>query len=914
MAPSWAEALLRRLAPPGRADDVLGDLNEMHHRRCHRSGRLVANTLTAFETLDMAVALVRQKIRQNKPINKSTNRNRSGDLLGPEPGLSGYGTRNSWRWHMLRAVEAWTRDFIHAARSLQRAPGFTLVTVLTLALAIGANTAIFSVVNTVLLDPLDFPDADRLVSIRSSAPGSDLPEEFGPGPEFYLQYRENADLLEDLGIHRSGQTTVRSEDQTERLFVTRATPSLFTTLGVNPALGRLPSVEDPSDQVALISHSLWENWFGADPEIIGRAYEVSGAMRTVIGVMEEGFRFPDDRISVWIHSMFVDPEEVRVGNFGFSLVGRMKPDIQHADLTSQLSVLASRLPELYGGPPQYARIIEQHRPIVRSLEEELVGDFTSPLWLLLGTVGIVLLIACANVANLFTVRAESRRRDLAVRQALGAGRAGMVRVQMAEALLLGVVGGAAGAIIAWVSLPLLVRAAPENIPNLAATRLDTAALVFTAGVSILSACVFGLIPAIRFSKPQFVGALRKTGIGGDTGGHLTRDALVLVQTAAALVLLVGSGLLIRSFWTLTRVDPGYDTQNIFSFQVAPDREELNDGPSFAQFHTEFMERVSGLPSVESVGLTLALPLDEGAAGRTRFNTTRTLVSGDAPAPMPFTSVGGDYFQTMGITLERGRRFESSDHTVGQTKAIISNAASKLLFPDEDPLGRRLYPTADTALALTVVGVVEDIFLQDFRQEAADPMVYLPMVGPTARTWAVGSPAYVVKSARAEMLAPEIRSLMREFVPESPMYRVFTMEGLAARSMAELTFTMLMLAIASGLSLILGAVGLYGVLSYVVARRGQEIAVRMALGAEAQRVRRMVVMEGARVTLVGVAVGLVAALGLTRVLETMLFGVGKLDVLTFVVMSGVMVAVAFLASYLPARRASSVDPMRSLRTE
>ena len=809
-------------------------------------------------------------------------------------------------------LEAWTRDFIYAARALRRAPGFTVVTVVTLALAIGSNAVIFSVVDAVLIDPLPFPDADRLVSIRASAPGTDMPAEFGVGTEFFVQYDENADLLEDLGFFQSRQTTVRTEDRTDRLFVQAVNPSFFTTLGATPRLGRLPTQEDAEGQVVVISHELWMSWFGGDPSVIDRSLEVSGSPRTVIGVMDPEFRFLDDRTSVWFHDLVTNRENLAPRGFGLGLVGRMRPGADHAALTEQLAVLARRLPERFGGSARYARIIEQHRPIVRSLEEELVGDVDGPLWLLFGTVAIVLLIACANVATLFTVRADSRRRDLAVRQALGEGRAGLVRTQMAEALLLAAIGGAGAALLAWVGLPLLVHAAPENIPNLAATSLDSAALIFTAGVSFLAACVFGLVPAIQFSRPRLVGALRQEGHGGKAGSHWGRNALVLVQTASALVLLVGSGLLIRSFWTLSHVDPGYDTENIFSFQVAPNREGVNDGPSFARFHQSFMERVAGLPGVESVGLTNWLPLDEGAATN-RFTTERTVVSGETPPPLRFTFVGGDFFETMGIALVRGRLFEPSDHTNGLGNAIVSPAAARLLWPSEDPLGKRLAMTADTTKWQTVVGVVEDILVEDFRQEAADPMVYLPMVGPH-RQWVVGSPAYVVKSPRAELLAPEIRNLMREVVPESPMYRIFTMEGLAARSMAQLSFTMLMLAIASGLALILGAVGLYGVLSYVVSLRAREMAVRMALGAEAARVRRMVVLQGARVTLAGVAVGLLAALALTRALDSLLFGVGTLDAPTFVAMSGVMLAVAFLASYIPARRASSVDLMQLLRSE
>ncbi len=902
-APKWAVALLRHLAPPGRAEDVLGDLHEMHGRRVQHRGRLIANTLTAFDALDMAAALFRQRVRRGNTVY----------LRGPDAGLNGDRNHNSRRSQMRRSLEAWTRDFTYAARALRRAPGFTIVTVVTLALAIGSNAAIFSVVDTVLIDPLPFPNADRLVSIRASAPGSDRRPEFGVGWEFFVQYDENADLLEDLGFFGGGQTTVRTEDRTDRLFVMAVSPSFFTTLGARPVLGRLPTPEDPEGQVVVISHELWTSWFGGDPSVIGRSLEVSGRMPTVIGVMGPEFRFLDSRISVWVHDLLANLESRTPGGFNLSLVGRMRPGTDHAALTEQLAVLASRLPERFGGPPRYARIIEQHRPIVRSLAESLVGDVAKPLWLLLGTVAIVLLIACANVANLFTVRAESRRRDLAVRQALGEGRAGLVRTQMAEALLLAGVGGAAGALLAWAGLPLLVRAAPEAVPNLDLARLDSVALIFTAGLSFLAACAFGLVPAIQFSRPRLLGALRQAGQGGEAGGHRARNALVLVQTASALVLLVGSGLLIRSFWTLSHVDPGYDTENIFSFQIAPQRPELNDGPSFARFHEEFMERVSGLPSVESVGLTAALPLDEGA-GRNPFRTERTLASGETPPIMRFTMVGGDYFQTMGIALLRGRRFERSDQRGGAVNAIVGQSAAEQLWPGEDALGKRLLHAADTTDWITVVGIVEDIFLADFRQEAPDPMIYLPMVGPQPRSWGVGSPAYVVKSTRAELLAPEIRNLVREVAPESPMYRIFTMEGLAARSMARLSFTMLMLAIASGLALVLGAVGLYGVLSYVVTLRAREMAVRMALGAEEVQVRRMVVLQGARVTLAGVAVGLVAALALTRALDSLLFGVGTLDAPTFLVMSGLMVAVALLASYIPARRVSSVDPMQSLRSE
>ncbi|MGI9627891.1 MAG: ADOP family duplicated permease [Longimicrobiales bacterium] len=903
--PRWAAALVRLIATPGRAEDAIGDLTEMYRRRVNSRGVFLAKALTTLSVIDMSFALLRQRT-QGLDVGLSHDGGDPMVSLRPDP--------NYRRWDVRRILDDWIRDFLQAARSLARSPGFAVVTVTTLALAIGANTAIFSVIESVLLNPLDYPAADRLVSIRATAPGSDLPPEFGPAPEFYIQYREQADLLEDLGMYAGGQTTVQADDNIERLFIAQSTNSLFSTLGAVPALGRLPNDQDESGTVALISHRLWGDWFGLNPDVVGRSIEVSGRMHTVIGVMPPEFRFPDQRISVWMHRVFDDDAEIRPGNFGLGFVGRVRPGTDLEALESQLDILAARLPERFGGPAQYVDIIERHQSVVRTLAEELVGSFKGPLWLLMGAVGIILLIACANVANLFSVRAESRRHDLGVRQALGAGRRGLVRVQMAEALVLAVLGGVGGVLVARLGVPLLVRVAPENIPNLDMTGVDGSALVFTGVIALVTALAFGLGPALSSSDADVSETMRQAGgIGGGGGRTRGRDTLVLVQTAAALVLLVGSGLLFRSFWTLSNVDPGFETENIFSFQVAPDRDHLVDGPSYAEFHRGFMEEVAALPGVESVGLVATLPLDEGA-GRQRFQTEESLLSGETPPPVRFTMAGGDYFETMGIDLLQGRLFDASDHVVGAATILVSAETADRLWPNEDAVGRRLIRAADTTMAFTVVGVVEDIFLDDFRQDTPDPMVYGAMVGPEADTWAVGSPAYVVKSPRADVLAPDVRALMRRSVPESPMYRVFTMEYLADRSMAQLSFTMLMLAVASGLALVLGAVGTYGVLSYVVTSRRREIAVRLALGAEGGAVRRMVVAEGARLAMMGVGAGLFAALLITRVLNSLLFGVGALDLPTFFAMAGLMMLVALLACYIPAYRASTVDPMHVLRAE
>jgi predicted permease len=813
-------------------------------------------------------------------------------------------------------LDAWAKDFKHAARSLSRAPMFTLVIVATLALAIGANTAIFSVVKVVLLAPLPFPNADRLVHVGGTAPGTEQPEEFGVPDELYFEYRENVPALEDSALYGTGSSTTRAEGQTEQLFLTVATPSLFTTLGARPILGRLPTEED-NDRVVVLSHWLWQAWFGSDPAVIGRSYYFARETRTVIGVVGPEFRFPDERVAFWFPG--IRRELVTPGGFGTNMVARMAPGVDRTELAAQLEPLAQRVQQRLGGPAPYARIMERHRPVVRPLDEQLLGNVATALWILLGMVGIVFLIACANVANLFTVRAESRRQDLAVRSALGSGRGGLVRAQMAEALLLAMAGGTGGALFAWAGVPLLIRAAPDAVaggflsapvPGLATAGVDPTALLFTAGVSVLAACAFGLLPAIRSSGIAPVGGLRETArtLVGRHG--LTRNALVVVQIASALVLLVGSALLVRSFWQLNQVDPGYDTEGIFTFQISPDRtapgrDDLGDRALLSQFQYAFMDRLAALPGVESVGYVDTLPLDEGAGAA--FVTTRRIEASEAEAPRVRTAgAGGAYFQTMGIELVRGRFFERAEEQQRVPNVIISRSAADLLFPGEDPMGQQIHPVdADNAPWFTVIGVVEDVLVDDLRRDP-EPMVYLPDVAL--------SPAYVMRSTRANELGPEVRAIIRELIPESPMYRVFTMERLAANTMASLSFTMLMLGIAAALALVLCAVGIYGVLSYVVTQRTREIAVRMALGAEPRDLRRMLVLQGGRVALTGVAVGVLTAIGVTRFLESLLFGVQPIDTFTFVGMASVMLAIALLACYVPARRASAVDPMQALRTE
>jgi predicted permease len=463
----------------------------------------------------------------------------------------------------------WTSEFRQAWRGLIRTPGFLVTSILTLALAIGAVVGMFNVVYTVLLRPLPFPDSDRLVVVSGSAPGSDLPDRFGPGQEFYLHYRERSQLLDGIFLFGAGTSTLRADARVERVPMAFPTNDAYATLGARPQLGRLPAAGD-QDRVVLISDRLWSGWFGRDPAVIGKSYFVAGAMREVIGVMPPEFAFPSEDTLLWVAGE-VRPADVRPGQLGPPLIARMKSGVTREQLAAELTRISKELPARFAGPPNYARIIEQHQAVVDPLLERIIGPtVTTSLWVLLAAVLVVLLIACANVANLFMVRAEGRRRDLAVRRAIGASRAQLLRLQMVEASIVAVLSGILAVILSAMTLPLFMRAAPEGIPRLAAVALDAPTLVAAFVLVVLAALACGAVPALQASAPDF--SRLRDGTRGSTGRrHVGRDVLVVAQTALALVLLIGSALLVQSFQRLRHVDPGYDTADIYTFQFAPDR-------------------------------------------------------------------------------------------------------------------------------------------------------------------------------------------------------------------------------------------------------------------------------------------------------------------------------------------------------
>ena len=809
-------------------------------------------------------------------------------------------------------IASWTTDLRHAWRALTRTPGFFVTSVVILALAIGAVAGMFSVVDTVLLRPLPFREPERLVALGGTAPGSDLPERFDLGADFYVHYKESSKLLDGIFMFGGGTSTLRTENRVERIPMAWPTNDMYATLGVRPQLGRLPRPED-GDDVVVISYKLWSSWFGRDPSVIGKSYFVSDSMKQVIGVMPPEFKFPSDETMLWVATPLL-PEQIQPGQFGAPVIARTKAGVTHEQLAAELTALSKQLPARFGGSPAYARIIAQHRALVDDLRERLVGPTVrTSLWVLLGAVSVVLLIACANVTNLFLVRTEERRRDMAVRRAIGASRAQLVRLQMAEAFLVALPAGAIAVVLSALALPLFLRAAPEGIPRLAQSGVDltTMATAFVLVLVVGLAC--GLVPAVRASSPDLT-RLRDGGRGATRGGRRWgRDLLVVGQTALALLLLIGSALLVQSFQKLRHVNPGYQTKDIYTFQFAPDQPNLRDGPSLGRMHLNFMDRLRALPGVTDVGVVNNLPLDEGTGGGRFLTDAMSADAGGVLLGINFT--GGDYFRALGIHLLQGRTFTNDEAVTTNSNVIVSRSAAQKLWPNESALGQRIRRAGSTSTPpFTVVGVVDDVKQDDWREEGQAAVIYLPLTGPTPTAWGMGSPAYVVKSARAASLGPEVRALVHQIAPEAPVYREYTMEFLARRSMVQLSFTMLTLGVVSALALILGALGLYGVLSYVVAGRTREIGVRMALGATAGAVRRQVVSDGAKVVLVGIVVGVAAAIASTRFLSTLLYDVSAVNPVVFAGMSLMMLGVGILASYMPARRASMVNPVESMRSD
>jgi predicted permease len=806
-----------------------------------------------------------------------------------------------------------------ALRSLLRYPTFTLIAVTTLALGIGANTAVFTLVDGVLLSPLPFDEPDELIALNHL--GREGRDQLPMSTGLYLLYREQASSLDEVGLYGPTTVTLVADGQPERIEAQAVTPSFFSVLRAEASAGRTFLEEEgvpEAERVALLSDGLWRSHFGGDPSMIGQLLDVNGTMRRVVGVMPPDFGYPDRNARLWV-PLVVDPARAPLANFGAGGVARLAEENSVQSVTAELQGLITRLPELFpeSGAPAFLQEVGL-RARIRPLKEALVGDVTQTLWILLGTVGFVLLIACANVANLLLVRAEGRQREMALRVAIGAGRVQVLRSFASESLILASLGGALGTLIAGLAVRASVRLAPTDLPRMAEIGVDLRVIGFTAAVALGCAVFFGLFPLLRYGADNLAGQLREGSGRGATGGrerHRLRNGLVVLQMALALVLLIGSGLMFRSVQALRSVDPGFRVDDVLTARITVPTAEVQGWAETAGFFRELADRLQGQPGVESVGFAQSAPL----AGGLGYFSIEVEDHPRGPDELPvfasnnFTEVG--YLESMGIRLLEGRTFQNGDGAEGARSVVVTKSFADHWWPDQSAVGRRMRLGFEGEDWYQIVGVVADAHY-DSLEDTPEEMVYWPAtVGPADQPQATRAMDVTIRTATDPIqLVPVLRREVRALNPRIPVSNPRTMEDVFRSATARSSFTMALLGAASGVALLLGLVGIYGVISYIVSQRTREIGVRMALGASAPTVRGMVVRQGLTLAAWGVGIGLVAAAALSSVMGSILFGVSAKDPITYALVALALVAVALLASWIPATRAAGVNPSHALRVE
>lgn len=809
-------------------------------------------------------------------------------------------------------IAVFLQDVRHALRALLRRPGFSLAAALTLALGIGANVAIFAVVNAVLIRPLPYPNSEQLVVLRHHAPGLNLPElENSPGT--IRLYRNHARSFSSLAVVSRRDRNLLGGDRPARVQVVEVSPELFDVLRVQPAQGRrfLPGDAEPgAPRVAVLTHAAWSSRFGRAPDIVGRVVEFDGEPTEIVGVMPEGFAYPDAE-TVALLPMWVDPNGP-FGVFGLSVVARLAPGVTLDAAGREVAQLQVRMPEVNGEIA--ADFLERAgwSSSVKGLKDVEVGDIATALWVVLATVGFLLLVACASVANLFLVRAEARRKELAVRTALGASRTRLAAIFLSESLLLGLAGGILGVVLAVVGVRALVAAGPAELPRLHEVGVDATVLLFALGLSVLAGLGFGALPLPRFlARPMSTGLREGRGETGSRDRQRVRQGLIAAQIALSLMLLAGSGLLLRSFQQLRAVDPGFRPEGVLTVGVSRGERESRNDP--AGFYRRVLNEVRGLPGVEAAGVTNALPISPRGVNGSSFDIEGRPRAEDALPPVAMFAVAGPgYLETMGIRLLEGRLPEERDHEGETPRYVWVSRSFARDFMEGRALGERVRFGADTTW-LEIAGVVEDVRLFGLDEEIR-PMAYLTLNTDAINVDLSGGHLVVRTAGDPMALAPSVAAAVRRVAPEVPITTARTMEQIIAESMAETSFTMIVLIVAGVVSLLLGVIGLYGVIGYVVTQRTREIGVRIALGAAPAEVRGMVLRQGIALSLVGVGIGLAGALALSRLLESLLFGVSSRDPLTLAAVTVLLLAASMMAVYLPARRASAVSPMSALRAE
>jgi putative ABC transport system permease protein len=831
-------------------------------------------------------------------------------------------TRDMWGWGWLEQVG---QDLRFGARMLIKRPGFALVAVLTLALGVGANTAIFSVVNAVLLRPLPYAEPERLVFIYDSWPGGRIPKSPLMEAEF-LRLRDEARSLEQVSLYTTATLTLTGAGEPERVACGTASGDLFAALGVPVALGRtFMREEEPRGQghVVILSHSFWERKFAGGPGVIGQALTLDGRSYTIIGVLPQGFKSPPELQADTAIELWLPPGYNLAGpccSHGLNVVARLRGGQTLEQAQAEADTIMAGVKQDYpdGFPKDGAK-----RALIRPLQQEIVGDLRRPLWVLLAAVLFVLLIACANVANLLLARSEARQKEIALRAALGAGRGRIIRQLLAESLLLAITGGSMGLLLASLGLRLLPALGSENIPRLQEVTLDARVLGFTLLTSLLTSVVFGLVPAYQAVKFDLQTALKEGGRAAASarGRSRLRATLVVAEVALSLVLLVGAGLLIKSFWRLRQVDTGFSAEQVLTLRLFPPASAYPDDQHVAAFYEELLQRVRSLPGVTDAAVVDALPLGDRSGGTVLEVEGRT-VELSALNSAGWRVVSPDYFRTLGVRLLRGRFLEDADQGQARLVAVINETLARAHWPDEEPLGRRIRllnrpPGQATTAFLTVVGVVADV-KSDGLTEAARQEVYVPLRQREAAIDGMGLERQMSLAVRSSGEPLELAKVIRQEVaaidPNVPVASVRTMEQILATVTVQPRFNMILLGIFAAVALVMASVGIYGVLSYSVTQRTHEIGIRLALGARQGNVLKMVVSQGMVLALTGMGIGVASAFALTRLMSGLLYGVSATDPVTFVAIALLLAGVALLACYLPARRASRVDPMIALRYE
>jgi putative ABC transport system permease protein len=805
------------------------------------------------------------------------------------------------RWLMF--ADLW-QDVRYASRRLVAQPGFTTVAALTLALGIGANTAIFSVVYGVLLKPLPFPEPERLVGVYHRGEGVNLPV-MNQGPATYFTYRDNQRVFEEIGAWESDEVSITGRGEPERIEALSLTDLTLPLLGVRPALGRLFGKEDDapgSPLRVILTYGYWQRRFGGTPDAVGQPLDVDGEAGEIIGVLPSSFRFLRTNPDVLLPMRL---ERVDFVMFDFQAVARLKPGVT---LSQANADIARMIPFLKQG---HERLKLQ--PNVRPLAEDVTGDIGRVLWILLAAVGIVLLIACVNVANLFLVRAEGRQQELAMRAALGASRGRIARELLAETVLLGLGAGALGLVFTQAAIALLRRIAPERLPRIDEIGIDPAVLLFTLATSLLAGLLFGLIPVLRFGAPTATALKEGARSGSDAPGRLrTRNTLVVTEVALAVVLLIVSGLMIRTFVAMRQVHPGFiRAEEVQTFQVAIPEEAVRDSQQFARTHEHIAQRLAQVPGVTSVGLSSSMTMDGEDNTNPLFVEHVNVPEGQLPPLRRFKTVAPGYFETMGNPVVAGRAITWTDIYQLRPVVVISETLAREYWrTPSNAVGKRVRGFRPTWYEVVgVVGQERD----DGLNQPPTAIVYWPLLNQIYRRSTV---SYAVRSTRVGSpgFLAELRQAVWSVNPNLPLAAVQTLDEIRSHSMAQTSFAMVMLAIAGSVALLLGAVGIYGVIAYMAAQRTREIGIRIALGAQAADVRRLVLGQGMMLAGAGIAMGLVGAMGVTRVMRALLYETSHTDPLTFAGVVPILLVAALLACWVPARRAMRADPIVALRCE